>query len=72
MAKRSNEHIRAQRAGKDRDLHTCQVCGSTEKVQGHHIVDVQYGGSPNADNIVTLCDEHHKKVHSGKISVIKF
>jgi 5-methylcytosine-specific restriction endonuclease McrA len=72
MAKRSNDHLKAQKDGKARDLHTCQVCGGTDKVQGHHIIDVRYGGSPNSDNIVTLCNEHHKKVHSGKISVFKF
>ncbi|GHV10554.1 hypothetical protein FACS1894219_00200 [Clostridia bacterium] len=72
MAKRSSEHLTAQKTGKERDLHTCQICGSTEKVEGHHIVDFQYGGVPDKDNILTLCDEHHKKVHAGKITIAKF
>lgn len=72
MAKRSSSHLRAQKEGKARDANTCQICGSTKNVQGHHIIDVQYNGSSNKDNIVTLCDDHHKKVHSRKINIIKF
>lgn len=72
MARRSSDHIKAQKAGKERDMDTCQICGSTNKVQGHHIIDVQYGGSSDKDNIVALCDDHHKKVHSKKINIIKF
>lgn len=70
--RRSPEHIKAQVQGKERDSHTCQVCGSKEKVQGHHIIDVQFNGAPNVENIITLCDSHHKNAHSGKIDIIKF
>ena len=69
---RSKAHVKAQKDGKERDLHTCQICGNNDKVQGHHIMDVQYSGSSNVDNIITLCDNHHKKVHSNKIDIIKF
>jgi 5-methylcytosine-specific restriction endonuclease McrA len=72
MTERNSAHKKAQKEGKKRDLDTCQVCGSTHKVQGHHIVDVKYGGSSNKENIVTLCDYHHKKVHSNKIDISKF
>jgi len=72
MAKRSVEHVKAQKEGRIRDRQTCQICGSKNKPNGHHIIDVQYGGSADADNIVTLCEGHHKKVHSGKINIIKF
>jgi len=70
--RRSSEHLKAQKQGKDRDLHTCQICGDSNKVQGHHIIDVQFNGSANKDNIVSLCDDHHKKVHAGKLSITKF
>jgi predicted restriction endonuclease len=33
---------------------------------------VQYKGSANVDNLTTLCDNHHKKVHEGKIDITKF
>lgn len=72
MAKRSNDHLKAQKDGKERDMNTCQICGSTKHARGHHIIDVQYGGSSDKDNIVTLCDDHHKKVHAKKINIIKF
>lgn len=72
MAKRSSEHLKAQKEGKSRDLNTCQICGSTNNPRGHHIIDVQYGGSSDKDNIITLCEDHHKKVHAKKIDISKF
>ena len=59
MAKRSNAHTKAQKAGRVRDYETCQACGSTKKVQGHHIFDHQYSGAPSTD---TLKFEVMKKV----------
>ena len=72
MGNRSSDHIKAQRQGKERDNYTCQICGDTEHVQGHHIVDVQFNGAAIVDNIVTLCEYHHRKVHSGRIDIDKF
>lgn len=72
MSKRSAEHNRAQRQGKERDLFTCQICGSRINVEGHHIIDYQFGGAANTDNIVALCKACHLKVHQGKIDIIKF
>ena len=72
MAKRTAAHARAQRAGRERDLNTCQVCGSKEKVEGHHIIDHQYAGAANIDNIISLCHRCHTEVHGGKIDLLKF
>lgn len=72
MAKRSSAHIKAQRAGRARDYETCQACGSKQKVQGHHIFDHQFSGAATAENIVSLCHDCHKKVHSGKLDICKF
>ncbi len=72
MGKRSYEHTRAQKAGKLRDGNVCQICGSTEHVEGHHIFDFFFGGAANEDNIISLCHKHHKDVHDGKISINKF
>ncbi len=71
MAKRSSAHIKAQREGRVRDLGTCQICGSQQNVEGHHIIDHQFYGSANAENIVTLCHECHTRVHKGLISLLK-
>jgi 5-methylcytosine-specific restriction endonuclease McrA len=68
---REQEHIQAQKLGKKRDLYTCQVCGSTERVEGHHIIDYQYVGAANVDNIITLCQKCHKQVHRGNIDIVK-
>lgn len=71
MAKRSSAHKAAQRAGRDRDRNVCQICGSTVDVEGHHIIDHQFGGAASKDNIVSLCHKHHRDVHDGKISIFK-
>ena len=68
---RSSAHTRAQRVGRERDGNRCQVCGSGQYVEGHHIVDHQFGGAASEDNIIALCHKHHKDVHSGKLDIIK-
>lgn len=72
MQKRGYEHCKAQKKAKERDGYVCQICGSFENVEGHHLLDYQYGGSFKLDNIVTLCRKCHKKVHKGEIDLIKF
>jgi len=72
MANRSAAHTRAQRAGRERDLNTCQICGSRDKVEGHHIIDHQFAGAANVDNIISLCHNCHMDVHKGKINLFKF
>lgn len=70
--KRSKQHVKAQRQGRKRDLDTCQICGSHENTEGHHIIDYSYGGAADEENIITLCHSCHRKVHDGLISLIKF
>lgn len=69
---RTHEHLKAQKHGKERDAYTCQICGSKDNVQGHHIIDVHFNGAASDENIISLCNQHHKKVHAGKIDIIKF
>lgn len=69
---RPSAHKRAQREGRERDRNTCQICGSKDHVEGHHIVDYQFNGAALADNIITLCYKHHHDVHNGKIDLFKF
>lgn len=72
MAKnRSAAHIRAQRRGRERDGNICQICGSIDHVEGHHIVYYQFNGAALADNIIALCRKHHNDVHNGKIKILK-
>lgn len=68
---RSHAHTKAQRAGRERDGNVCQICGSRNQVQGHHIIDHQFGGAASVDNIVSLCQKHHNDVHNGRIDIFK-
>lgn len=70
--KRSASHRKSQRQGRERDYNKCQICGSSDHVEGHHIIEYQYGGSATVDNIVALCHKHHRAVHDGKIDFLKF
>lgn len=72
MAHRSNAHRNAQRMGRERDYNTCQICGSTHSVEGHHIFDYSMGGAAHMDNIVSLCHDCHRKVHEGRIDIDVF
>ena len=53
--KRSSKHNKAQKKGKERDYYQCQICGAKENLEGHHIIDYQFGGAAEVDNIITLC-----------------
>jgi 5-methylcytosine-specific restriction endonuclease McrA len=44
----------------DRDGHECLRCGSTEKLQIHHIIPYSRGGKDEMQNLATLCYECHK------------
>ncbi len=39
----------------DRDLHTCQYCGSTKRLTVDHIIPVSKGGQNIWKNMVTCC-----------------
>lgn len=70
--KRSAAHKIAQKVGRIRDNNVCQICGSADHVEGHHIIDYQFSGAPSIDNIISLCHKHHVDVHNGKIDIMKF
>ena len=72
MAQRPIEHIKAQRAGRKRDGYVCQICGSPDHTEGHHLIDYRYGGAANKENIITLCHNCHQLVHKGKLDLLTF
>ncbi|RDV80741.1 RNA-guided endonuclease IscB [Ammonifex thiophilus] len=45
----------------------CVLCGSTEKLQRHHLVPRAKGGTDTPENQVLLCAECHRKLHSGEV-----
>lgn len=51
-----------------RDEYKCQICQSkNDKLQIHHIIHKSDGGSDRMDNLVSLCNNCHEKVHSGEL-----
>ena len=43
-----------------RDRHTCQNCSATQtRINAHHVVPVEAGGSHRLSNLTTLCDRCH-------------
>jgi 5-methylcytosine-specific restriction endonuclease McrA len=72
MSNRNSKHNTVQRLGRLRDYNICQVCGSTIAPEGHHIIDYQFGGNADIENIVTLCRACHKQVHRGNLDIVKF
>ncbi|WP_029318898.1 HNH endonuclease [Butyrivibrio sp. AE3004] len=67
---RDNDHIKAQKAGKERDSYICFVCGKICKdAHGHHVIEVCEGGPSTPDNIITLCPECHRAYHKGLLNI---
>ena len=57
-----------------RDDYKCQQCGKSKQgtiLNVHHIVYRRRHGSNDEDNLVTLCEECHKKLHAGTITLKK-
>lgn len=52
----------------NRDNYTCQCC-KTKKgtLHAHHIIYRSQGGADTLDNLITLCEECHKKLHNGEL-----
>ena len=54
----------------ERDNYTCQFPGCTlsknngDIVQLHHVLPEQFGGTETPENLITLCDIHHKYHHA--------
>lgn len=44
-----------------RDGHQCVQCGSAERLEVDHILNVAQGGRDNLDNLQTLCAACHRE-----------
>ena len=49
-----------------RDGYSCQHCGGKEKLNAHHILPKQKGGTSTPQNGLTLCRECHESLHRGE------
>ena len=57
---------------RERDQYKCRMCKKKNvKLEVHHILERTNGGTNRPDNLITLCVECHKKVHSGEITLGK-
>ena len=58
----------AKAACLNRDNYTCKCC-KTKKgtLHVHHIIYRSNGGADTLDNLITLCEECHKKLHNGEL-----
>ena len=55
-----------------RDNHTCQCCGKKNvRFEVHHIIFRSQGGTDDENNLITLCEDCHSKVHSGELTIDK-
>lgn len=53
-----------------RDKHTCYFNNNcSNKLEVHHIKFRSQGGTDNPNNLITLCEKCHKKVHNGKLEL---
>ena len=53
-----------------RDNYTCQCCGKKNtRLEVHHIIYRSQGGTDDENNLITLCEECHSKVHDGKLTI---
>lgn len=54
----------------NRDSYTCQICGAKHiRLEVHHIKYRSQGGTDDENNLITLCECCHKKIHAGEIKV---
>jgi hypothetical protein len=58
-----------RRAVRRRDHDRCRVpwCRSTGDLHEHHIEHFAKGGDHGKDNLITLCWNHHRDLHDGKL-----
>lgn len=66
---RNGVSLETRREILERDRYTCALCvevddGEFSKMQIHHITPVSEGGNDDKSNLITLCFNCHKDLHS--------
>jgi hypothetical protein len=57
---------------KELDGFMCRICGSTEQIGTHHIINRSLGGDDSLFNLITLCFSHHRKLHDGHFDLTEW
>ena len=56
----------------NRDNYTCKCCKTKKStLHVHHIIYRSNGGADTLDNLITLCEECHKKLHNGELKAFE-
>ena len=59
-------------AVRHRDNYTCQCCGKKNiRLEVHHIIYRSNGGTNDEDNLITLCEDCHDKLHNDELVLNK-
>jgi 5-methylcytosine-specific restriction endonuclease McrA len=59
----STSYTKLQRQVLERDGWRCQVCGSMQHLQVHHLKFRSQAGGDVEQNLITLCAECHLQIH---------
>jgi 5-methylcytosine-specific restriction endonuclease McrA len=66
----STSYTKLQRQVLERDGWRCQVCGSMQCLQVHHLKFRSQSGGDEEQNLITLCTECHEQTHrSSRLAV---
>jgi 5-methylcytosine-specific restriction endonuclease McrA len=59
----ANSYHELHRQVLERDGWRCQVCGSMQNLQVHHLKFRSHSGGDTEQNLITLCTECHERAH---------
>jgi 5-methylcytosine-specific restriction endonuclease McrA len=59
----ANSYHELHRQILERDSWRCQVCGSMQRLQVHHLKFRSQSGGDEEQNLITLCAQCHEQVH---------
>lgn len=64
MNPKRNELFNERRKGDVKRLKACSTCGSKKDIELHHIIPLAKGGNNEYYNLIYLCHDCHRKLHS--------
>ena len=59
----NREWERVRRQALERDGHRCRECGKPGRLEVHHLLHLQSGGTNELENLRTLCRSCHIAIH---------
>jgi hypothetical protein len=63
------ENVKAYILSRDSYKCQCGKKGGSDKLHVHHVKYRSNGGSDTPNNLITLCEKHHKALHAGKFEL---